>query len=179
MSLSRASLPPNFQLKLARKRKELVKTVEALDTLTDRVEEYTAMWQSISPLMDYLYESASADNGRYAISLKIPDLPSDLESVAARQRYMLICLYVHCAVSHCKSLLLDQYERTDLESVAKSLDDLTETLVESNVESLNVHQHVANIMRIFSDEDVEIEGEQGEVVHQEQSVVVSSSSAIL
>jgi hypothetical protein len=154
MSLLQAEkyFPANFKKKLVNTENRIQQITTNMTKMRQDLEEHSTMWTTMQPLYEFMYLEASADCGQYDLNLKIPPLPTDLTSVSARVKYACICIYVTIAVSHLKSVLINQYYGLALDEVATEIDKLSDVLEASNVDDFKIEDHVKNIQRVFSDE---------------------------
>jgi len=178
MSLSTASksLPASYKKKLAKTQDQLCDISNAASIIKDRLGEYKVLWETLLPLLDLLYTEAVADNGKYEIGLKVPSLPDPGTSVAAKTRYINICLYMALAVSHCKSLSLDRYNSIDIGDILRDLNENGDSMVTDKVPALSTEQHVENIRKLFGDED--LEDSDTDDSSDQESLVPSSSNQV-
>lgn len=152
LSRSQKHLPLSFKQKLLSTQDQLGGVTSQLERYKTLSNELTSMWTTLQPLYEFGYNEAVADNGKYEINLKIPELPHIDLTVQSMVKYVTISLYVQISVSHCKSLMLDGYVSSDVARASHDVGQIEKLLAPSLVPDISISDHILGIQKLFTDE---------------------------
>jgi len=139
-------LPPSFKTKLIQSETTVSALNNTMKLLVSNASEFGKMWDSVQPLFEFAYQEAEADCVKYSIDMNITNVPEIDETVKSKMDYMTYVLYVLISTSHCKSLLLDEFEKANYNLLSTEGEQVLGNYKAASFDPKTLPEHISSII---------------------------------